>query len=566
MTRITFQWNYPKHVPPAVDKALGSFSAPFRSILYHRGCISEEDSISLLLPPKPKYPDDLMLSHVLTAAGIIKDAVNHNHPIAVYGDYDTDGITATALLTLSLQKISSHVIPFIPHRLRDGYGLNIESIHALYESGAKLLITVDNGIRSEDEIKYAKSLGLQVIITDHHTPSETLPDADAIVNPKIPGDPYPNKNLAGVGVAYKLVCELAEEFPEIVAHEYLDLVALGTIADIVPLTGENRYLVKQGLSILNLHPRQSLFSLINTAGLANKQISASDISFQLSPRINSSGRLSGSGADHLAPLKLLLSENHEACGNLSQILEIHNDRRKMIGRNMRERIVKGISSFASLPRILISLDKENDQGVAGIAAGYLTNQYYLPAVVGQVGNEFTTASCRSVPEFDMISSLETLCDLFTRFGGHKLAAGFTLPNQNIPEFHQRITSLAEKELGQLDLRPSIDIDAVVGLSDLSYTLYREVQKLEPTGEGNPKPIFLTENIMIEEWRKVGQDGSHLKFVASDGTTSIPAIAFNLADSADILSQNVNIAYHLSENEFRGKKELQIQVIDIQPAF
>jgi single-stranded-DNA-specific exonuclease len=556
------QWILPGPVPETINDNLDSFSIPFRSILYRRGCQTAQDAVSLLLPKPPSFPDELSLGHVDLAARLIKSSLDKDLAIGVYGDYDTDGITATALLTLALNKISTRVIPFIPNRLSDGYGLNKSSIDLLHEQGVELLITVDNGIRSNSEVAYAKSLGMNVIITDHHQPSDPLPGADAIINAKLPGDPYPNKHLSGVGVAFKLACGLSHYYPEIIPDEYLDLVALGTIADIVPLLGENRYLVKGGLIQINQHRRQSLFSLLGAAGLSDRKITASDISFQVAPRINSSGRLSDT--DHLVPLVLLLSEDPAACGKHAQLLEIHNLRRKHISRKMEERIETQFAHKDPLPPILISLEPENDLGVAGITAGYLTNKYYLPSIVGAINQETTTASCRSIPEFDIISALERNKDLFTHFGGHKLAAGFTIDNQNIPLFLQRMVGLAESELSGHDLRPSIDIDAIVTLSELDQSLHSELKKLEPTGEGNPTPVFAARDVTAQNVSTVGNSGEHLKLIVSDGTNAMPAIAFGLGAISNSMPGKFNLAFYFSENEYRGRKEFQLQVLDLQP--
>lgn len=561
MTRLPFQWIDPDPVPEPIQVNLDPYSHPFRSILYRRGCETAQDAITLLLPKAPEFPRKLELGHIDLAAQLIRSSLKKELKIAVYGDYDTDGITATALLTLALKKVSSDVLPFIPDRLVDGYGLNQSAIDSLHERGVELLITVDNGIRSHAETAYARSLGMTVILTDHHQPPDQLPEADAIINPKLPGDPYPNKNLAGVGVAYKLICALARYFPEISPDEFLDLVALGTVADIVPLLGENRYLVKQGLIHINQHRRQSILSLLGAAGLIDKQVTASDISYQLAPRINSSGRLSD--ADHLTPLDLLLSSDPAVCGNHAQHLEIHNLRRKRASSNMQERIETRLTSQHPLPPILISLEPDNDLGVAGITAGHLTGKYYLPSIVGAQGPDTTTASCRSIPEFDILSALDRNKELFIQFGGHKLAAGFTLENQNIPLFCQQIMAFAESELTTLDLHPSLEIDAVVTLSDLDQTLHEELKKLEPTGEGNPTPVFAVQNVTAKKVSQVGKGGDHLKFTVSDGTSELPAIAFGLGSLAKSMPKSFHLAFNFSENEFRGRKELQLQVLDLK---
>ncbi len=562
MTHNIYRWIYPDPVPLPVNENLDAFSVPFRSILYRRGCLTMDDALSILVPKDPSHPEGTELRHLDKACDLIKTSHAKYHKVAVYGDYDTDGITSTALLTLALRKIFTQVIPFIPNRISDGYGLNTRAIDLLHKQGTELLITVDNGIRSVDEIAYAKSLGMSVIITDHHHPPEVLPDADAIINPKLPDDPYPNKSLAGVGVAYKLVCRLADYFSEIHPSDYLDLVALGTVADIVPLLGENRSLVKRGLLKINQNPTQSLHSLIGAAGLDGNQITSSDISYQISPRINSSGRLADT-ENHLAPLELLLSTEPSRCGEFAQILENHNNRRKALSQQLQDQLESVFADKDRLPFILISLEPDNYLGVAGIAAGSLTHKYYLPAVVGSVGQEFTKASCRSIPEFDLISALSKTRELFKQYGGHKLAAGFTIENKNIPKFRQRFLDLAEQELADLDLQPSLAIDAVVSLSECDDSFYRELNKLEPTGEGNPTPLLVVRDVFAQQKNRVGKYNEHLKLMISDGTSEMAAIAFGLGDSMGSLPDKFNLAGHFTENEFRGVKEYQFRIVDLE---
>lgn len=562
MTQNLYRWIYPDPVPLPVDENLDVFSTPFRSVLYRRGCLTMDDALSFLAPREPSFPEDTALRHLDKACNLIKISKSKNQKVAVYGDYDTDGITSTALLTLVLRKIFTQVIPFIPNRINDGYGLNTAAIDLLHQQGVELLITVDNGIRSINEIAYAKSLGMSVIITDHHQPPELLPDADAIINPKLPDDPYPNKSLAGVGVAYKLVCRLAEYFSEIDPSDYLDLVALGTIADIVPLSGENRYLVKKGLRKINQKPRQSMHSLIGAAGLDGNQITSSDISYQISPRINSSGRLAAI-EDHLAPLELLLSTEPSQCGKFAQILENHNTRRKLLSQQLQDQLEAVFAGKDKLPFILISLEADHFFGVAGIAAGSLAHKYYLPTVVGSVGQEITKASCRSIPEFDIISALNKNKELFNQFGGHKLAAGFTIENKNIPVLRQRLLDLAEQDLAHLDLQPSLAIDAVVTLSECGEPFHRELMKLEPTGEGNPAPLLAVRDVFAQQKSRVGKNNEHLKLIISDGTNEMAAIAFGFGDSMSSLPEKFNLAGHFTENEFRGTKEYQFRIIDLE---
>jgi len=556
-----FLWRDPEQVPRDVQNQLGSFSSIFQSVLYQRGFSTNEDVLNFLLPKKQDWYASIDLGHVEKSCQIIKEAIEKGETIAIYGDYDADGVTATALLVLALRQIDANVIPYIPDRLKEGYGLNIPAIDSLYKQGVKLLITVDNGIRSHSEVAHAIQLKMNVVITDHHTPAESLPDASAIINPKIPGDPYPGKNLAGVGVAYKLIFALSKYFPRINSEEFLDLVAIGTVADLVPLTGENRYLVRQGLIQINQHRRQSIFSLLGAANLSGKEIRSSDISFQIGPRINASGRLVSETA--LTPLNLLLSSTPNECGELAQSLENHNTKRKLLSRNLEKKVGVIASALVPKPSVLIILEKDIPLGIAGIAAGYLCRQYNIPAIVGQTGNNFSTASCRSIPAFNIIKALDICKDLFSHYGGHAMAAGFTMSTENLPVFKERFQQIAHQALDGLDLHPELNFDAEVSLSQLNENLYKELKKLEPTGEQNPIPIFFARNLNASQIKAVGNNADHLKMVVTDRVNSIDAIGFGMGDLAKIMPVNFDIAFNFTVNEYRGVRKFQLNILDLK---
>lgn len=558
-----FRWRFPEPVPKEIRSKLDAFSPPFQSILYQRELNTTEEALHFLLPEQPTRIGQTELRHLNKACQVIQNVISSNQPIGVFGDYDADGITATALLTLALRKIHSPVIPSIPSRLDDGYGLNKKALDDYAQFGVKLVITVDNGIRAVEEARYAKELGIELIITDHHKPGSILPKAAAVIDPKLPDDPYPNKHLAGVGVAYKLICNLAKDFQALNPEDYLDLVAIGTIADVVPLLGENRFLVKQGLRRLNTRPRQSVHSLISAAGLSGNTITSSDISFQIAPRLNASGRLENE--NYLIPLQLLLAVNAAECGSYAQILENHNHQRRSLSKDLQVFVDRKFENLDSLPPILIALDAQVDLGVAGIAAGYLSRKYYLPAIVGRTGTMTTTASCRSIPEFDMISALENISDLFDQFGGHKLAAGFTLANENLSKFQEVITDLARSQLNLEDLQPELHIDAVVSLADLDQGLFKEISKLEPTGEKNPQPVFVSRGLEVEKSTVVGSSKDHLKLTLKSGSYLFNAIGFGFGELLPDLPAILDVAFHFTENNFRGRKEYQLQIIDLSAA-
>ena len=563
MPHQRYLWRYPSSVPEDVQNELDTFSSAIQSILYQRGINTLEDALDFLLPKAPGWYSKLNLLHVNKACHLILDAIQNKEVIVVYGDYDADGITSTALVTLALREIGANVIPYIPDRQSEGYGLNVPAIKSLSEQNVSLLITVDNGIRSLEEVAYANSLKLKVIITDHHTPGSELPLAAALLNPKLPDDPYPNKNLAGVGVAYKLICAISDHVSQLNPDDYLDLVAIGTVADIVPLIGENRYLVRQGMSKIKVKNRQSIQSLISVSGNINKKINASDISYQIAPRLNASGRLDSESA--LTPLNLLLSSDLAECINYAQKLEIHNDKRKTLSRLLEIKVDKIISEETPLPPLLMVFAPDIPSGLAGIAAGFLSRKYNLPAIVGQTGDNTSTASCRSIPDFNIINALDTCQELFVHYGGHSLAAGFTIENDKILQLKDCLVDQATLQLADKRRLPNLEIDFEVSLKELDNSLYAEIEKLEPTGAGNPLPVFVTKNLKAIRPKRVGKDSDHLKMVVSDGHISMDTIGFRLGDLIFDLPPLFNLVYHLTINDYRGTKTLQLQVLDLVPS-
>jgi len=556
-----FNWIKPRPIPSHIDRELGNFSPVFRSVLYQRELHTEEDALAFLLPEEPDWYSSQQLLHIDKACKLIRDSIQNRETIAVFGDYDADGITSTVLLSLALLKISDNIIPYIPDRQKEGYGLNKSALSSFFDQGVGLVITVDNGIRSVEEVEYANSLGMKVLITDHHTPDDRLPPAAAILNPKLPSDPYPDKNLAGVGVIYKLISALSNQFTAINPTDYLDLVAIGSIADVVPLVGENRYLVRKGLAALNQSRRQGISSLLGAANLISKNIRSSDISFQIGPRLNASGRLGSADT----PLDLLLSSDPIKCGKLAQVLENHNYKRKKLSKALELQAEILVTGEDPLPFILVGVDPNFHLGVAGIAAGSLTRKYYLPSIVGNVGAELTTASCRSIPEFNIISALDQCKDLLLRYGGHSLAAGFTISNDNLTDLTRRLMDLAEKQLAGLDIQPSISIDSVVSLDQLNSKLHSELEKLEPTGSHNQEATFLTKNLTASQIKVVGQDRTHLKMKVTDGKYTLDAIGFGLGHQAELIPPQFDAVYKFDLNDFRGIETFQLKILDLKPA-
>jgi single-stranded-DNA-specific exonuclease len=557
------KWLIAPRITPQADLELHGFPPILRQILYNRGYATHDSARQFLKADKPPNTDPKTLLGVPKAVERIRRAIKKNETIAVYGDYDVDGVTATALLGTYLKSLDARVIEYIPNRFDEGYGLNKDALDTLNASGANLVITVDCGIRSLEEVDHASHLGLDIIISDHHHPGDELPKALAIIDPKQPEDPYPEKDLAGVGLAYKIVEALAghPEGKSTLPQDYLDFVALGTIADLAPLVGENRYLVREGLKRIRQPQRQGLLSLIGVAGLTANQITATDVGFSLGPRLNAAGRLDSA----LAALELLTTNDLQTAGHLAQLLEIKNRERQKITREIQTKAEELAIKEDPEALLLFAVHPEFSSGVVGLAASRLTDRYYRPAVVGHIGEEFTRASCRSIPEFHITKALDQCADLLEYHGGHAAAAGFTVRNENLYDLRDRLKIIAAEQLSGLDLRPTISADAEIYLADLKFELLEQLEWMQPTGYGNPRPIFVTRDVKVVTSRTVGSENTHLKLTVSDGWLTFDAIAFRLGHWIQKMPTRVDLMYNFESNEYRGKSTPQLNVRDLRPA-
>lgn len=560
------RWHIAPPPPPEAEEALRRFPPVLRTLLYNRGHTTYTTARAFLeAAPPPGSEDPFALRGMEAAVERLNRAIRHNEPIAVYGDYDVDGVTATALLVEALQALGAQVQPYIPNRFDEGYGLNNEALSALHDAGVRVVVTVDCGIRSLDEVAHARGLGMDLIVTDHHVPGSELPPATAVINPKQPGDAYPEKDLAGVGLAYKLAQALVRRLRPQAAkavQEHLDLVALGTVADLAPLVGENRHLVRSGLHRLRQAQRQGIYSLIRVAGLQPQRLTAAHIGFMLGPRLNAAGRLESA----LAALNLLLARSPAEAGPLALQLDRQNRERQRLTKEVEqaaERLALGEGD--EVPWLLFAAHPGFNPGVVGLAASRLVERYYRPAIVAQQGPEFTRGSCRSIPEFHITQALEQCADLLTHYGGHAAAAGFTVRNEHLPEFIARMQAIAAEQLGALDLRPTLKADAEMRLSDLTPELLSHLRWLEPTGFGNPRPRFVVRGAQVLSARAVGSDGNHLKLILSDGTTRHEAIAFRQGHWLDHLPPEVDILFTFEWNEYNGRRTPQLNIKDIRPS-
>jgi single-stranded-DNA-specific exonuclease len=562
----TKHWQISPPLSPQANESLAEFPPILRQILYNRGYATNDRARAYLKAETDFNTDPFQMIGMDTAIARILQAIEQKEPIAIYGDYDVDGVTATALLVQTLRVLGGEAQPRIPNRFDEGYGLNPEALDALKAEGVKLVITVDCGIRSPDEVSHARSIGLDMIISDHHQPAEgDLPSALAVINPKQAGDPYPDKDLAGVGVAYKIAQALFDRstkpVPDFQKEDLLDLVALGTVADLAPLVGENRSLVRRGLQGIRETKRQGLFSLAAVSDLTLARTTATNIGFILGPRLNAAGRLESA----LAAYDLLTTTDVRNAGELAQQLNVQNRQRQELTRKIQEEAE--IIALADDPdsNLLFAVHPEFNSGVVGLAAARLVDIYYRPAVVGQVLEETTRCSCRSIPEFHITEALDQCKDLLIRHGGHAAAAGFSVRNENLYALQKQLKSFAKEKLGGRDLRQTLNADAEVPLSDLHPELLKYLEALQPTGYGNPEAVFVTRNVRVTQKRAVGAEGKHLKLAVTDGHVTFDAIGFRLGHLQSELPLKVDLIYTFETNEYNGRTSLQLNLKDVKAA-
>jgi single-stranded-DNA-specific exonuclease len=564
------------HPPPTLqaDAALEKFPPVLRRLLFNRGIATDAEARDYLHARPSFDADPFLLTGMGAAVERIRSSLERAEPIAIYGDYDVDGVTATALLFQTLSALGGHVRGYIPNRFDEGYGLNNDALDALKAGGIKLVVTVDCGIRSLDEAAHARKLGLDLIISDHHGPSPELPDAFAIINPRQPGDVYPEKDLAGVGLAYKIAEGLLEhdarrtgdaDRQSIVSRldlaELLDLVALGTVADLAPLSGENRSLVRRGLRQIQSTTRQGLYALAAVAELNIKKTNATNIGFVLGPRLNAAGRLDSA----LAAFELLTTTDIMRAGQLAQQLDVQNRQRQSLTREIQAQAE--ILALAEDPDayLLFAAAEGFNAGVVGLAASRLTETYYRPAIVAEIGAETTRGSCRSIPEFHITDALDACADLLVRHGGHAAAAGFTVRNEKLPELKARLKALAAAKLSGTDLRRTLAADCEIPLAQLNSQLMTYIDYLQPTGYGNPEAVFVSRDVRIKSARSIGADGKHLKLAISDGRLTFDAIGFRLGDLAPDFPPGAlaDLLFTFEINEYNGRTSFQLNLKDIK---
>ncbi|MBN1217422.1 MAG: single-stranded-DNA-specific exonuclease RecJ [Anaerolineae bacterium] len=564
------RWEVAPRAPQAYFARFPNVPPLIVQILYNRG-FTEVDDVNDFLTLRWSQDDPFTMKGVAEAVERLQHAINRQEPIAVYGDYDADGVTATALMMHILTALGAKAQPYIPNRFDEGYGLNNDALAELASQGIKVVLTVDCGIRSVQEVVYGNSLGLDIIITDHHTVSEEIPPALAAINPKQQDCPYHFEELAGVGLAYKLAQALLQPEaagngrPEVgpLSDDFLDLVAVGTVADLAPLYGENRVLVSRGLRLLNQSLRPGLKALLEQAGPRSDAISAGTIGFVIGPRLNAAGRLDSA----LAAYHLLMAPNEAEARELAVHLDAQNRERQKLTLDTVEvarQVV--LADEAQQPLYFISHPDFNP-GIVGLAASRLTEEFYRPTLIAEQGPEFTRGSARSIREFHITEALDQCADLLARYGGHAAAAGFTLKNENVPAFKERLLDIARQKLEVDRLRPTITIDGEVNLRGVQPALVEAITALQPFGCGNPTPCFLTRNLAVKYLKTVGHEESHLRLTLHDGRQAWGAIAFRQGHWINKLqpNQHIDVVYHLEFNEWNGERLMQLNIKDLRLA-
>ncbi len=514
----------------------------------------------------PNYDEHLHDPYLMTdmdrAVERLVAAVENGERVVVYGDYDIDGITASAVLLESLRALGADVHSYIPDRFEEGYGLNTAALEALQAEGATLVVSVDCGITSVAEADWAREHGLDLVITDHHTPPEVLPEAVAVVNPKRPGDDYPFKELCGAGVAFKLVQALQRRtgIPEAGQEKWLlDLVALGTVCDVVDLVGENRVLVAYGLKVMQRTRRPGLRALAVVGGVDIRKITARELGFVLGPRMNAAGRL-----DHAARSLELVETADEARAMViaNELENLNRQRRADQDRIFKEAMVQAEAHEAD--SVLVLADGGWSHGIVGIVASKLAERWGRPVVLGQVMGETTKASARSVAGFNMVQALRSCAELLTKYGGHYYAAGMTLPTANLEALRERLGRLAGD--GGADESEATEADVVLDdLAEIGWPVYDDLALLEPYGAAHPVPVFELRQMVLGGLSQMGADGSHLRLAIQDEAgRTLAGVGFGLAGRYGQLQpgQRITVRGSLNKNEFRGERTLQLVVTDI----
>jgi len=538
-------------------------SSLLASVLISRGICNEDDARNFIYPSFEQLHNPFLLRDMDRAVDRIITALNKKERILIYGDYDVDGITSTAVLYMFLSEMKADVDYFIPDRMSEGYGLSMDTVSKIPEKGVSLVITVDCGVTAFDEIEYLSEKSIDAVITDHHECRPELPKACAVVNPHREDCTYPFKELAGVGVVYKLVQALCERLNKVGHHnKYLDLVALGTVADVVNLTGENRIIVKYGIEKMSKTQNIGLNALINVSGIKDNSITSWNISFVLAPRINAAGRM----GDASRAVKLFITDNKGEAELIAKQLNEDNKLRQEIEQIIENQAIEIIEKDAEIgkQKVIVAASEGWHHGIIGIVASRITERYYKPCILICIEDGIGKASGRSIEGFNLIEAIDNCGHLLIKYGGHEQAAGLTIKEDAIPEFRAGINEYADKYLSEEELIPVIKADVKVTKSDISKENILQLDMLSPYGAGNPPPLFIYEGLSINSKKTVG-DGKHLKLVLDDNGTFFDTIGFNFGDICDNLNTSdlVDVVCSLEINVWNSYEKIQLNLKDIK---
>ncbi|NQU74537.1 MAG: single-stranded-DNA-specific exonuclease RecJ [Candidatus Omnitrophica bacterium] len=532
-------------------------------LLINRNLTTPTEIEGFLHCKKSSLHNPFKLKGITKAVGRIKRAIKQKEKILIYGDYDVDGITSVAMLTTFLEKEGGLVESYIPNRLEEGYGLNTEAIKLAKSKGVSLVIAVDCGTTDKEEIDLLNRYKIDTIIVDHHqVQKELMPNAFSLINPLQPGCDYPFKELSGVGLAYKLICAISDDTQHN-SEEFLDLVALGTVADVVSQTGENRILTKLGLGKLSISPRVGLKALMDAAGLSRKDIQAEHISFILGPRINVAGRI---GSPELA-LKLIMTEEKDKAKELAEVLNQKNSHRRKLQDEILKKATSEILDNVNFKdqRVIVVWGEDWHLGVIGIVASKIVDRFYRPAIVLSIQKNIARGSGRSIEKFHLFEAVYKCKDLLENFGGHEAACGITIAKDKIEQFRDSINDVAHKMLKTDDLVPRIEVDAQLSLSCITKKFIGELRLLEPFGVDNPQPLFMTSNLKMKNSpTRLGKSG--IKMWVTDKKITCEAMCFNAYDMFEGLQDlnSVDLVYYPRIREISGVSTFKLEIEDLKP--
>lgn len=535
-----------------------------KQILISKGFDTVESINDFLYPDISNLYDPFLLKDMNKVIDRINSAIKNDENIWIYGDYDVDGITSISILMKCFEFLGVKQNYYIPNRLEEGYGISEYGLDNIIDSGAQLIISVDCGITSVKEVQYVKDKGIDIIITDHHNCQDELPDAFAIVNPKQPGCSYPYDMLAGVGIAMKIVQALLGTETFINNYDkFLDIAALGTVADVAPITDENRIITKYGLEVIANTKNVGLKALLEVSELVDKPINAGTIGFKLGPKINAAGRI---GKPELG-VKLLISNSEADSLEIAKQLDELNKERQNIEKEIIEEIDNLIETQVNIEKdkIFVVLGDAWHTGVIGIVASRISEKYHRPSVILSVDGDVAKGSARSVGDISIFDALNSCKDIFIGFGGHKQAAGLSLYEDNVDELRIRINQYADEHIHSEDLIPNVRIDSIIHNHEITYETIDDLEKLEPHGMGNPKPVFIYNNLSVDNVRMLGKEKDHLKLILHDGNRTFDAIGFGIANKYEDLraGDKLDMVMTLGKNSFRGIETIQFMIKDVR---